>query len=95
MKDYDAIVEWIKAKPKSVQSWSHAVAPAALALLIAQPAVNSFQHYSEAAKILQPKEVITWIEKNIRKARKFYRIQQVQQFPAIVTMYVTFRMVSS
>jgi hypothetical protein len=62
---FRSVFEWIQSQSQVARRWSHAVRVLALIVIIAQPAWLTFQHYSEASKILRPKEVISWIEKNI------------------------------
>lgn len=64
------IVEWIKTRLKIAPRWSRFLLPAALAVLIAQPAWSAYQHYAELAKVLSPHEVIAWIEANIPEGSK-------------------------
>ncbi len=59
------IVEWIKIKAKMEPRTNKFVATAVLALLVVYPAWSAYRYYAELAKALSPKEVITWIQKNI------------------------------
>jgi 4-amino-4-deoxy-L-arabinose transferase-like glycosyltransferase len=59
------ILEWIKIKARMEPRMNQFVETAALALLIAYPAWTDYRYYAELANGLSPREVITWIQKNI------------------------------
>jgi 4-amino-4-deoxy-L-arabinose transferase-like glycosyltransferase len=63
-------LDWLKARNQTAQRFSKFLVPVALVLLLVQPVWGAIQFYSEMSKVLPPKDVIDWVQKNIPAGAK-------------------------